>query len=120
MATFCEQSGLPQSTAAVISGLYYAAHKVKRSAIVPMHFLSRLTVLAFAAVLAMLAFTTPALAAAGGGSGWITNGATACEKYLTPDVVAAILRDSCRPPAAARRELVQCRHDLHLPESRGH
>jgi hypothetical protein len=46
---------------------------------------------AFAAVLAILVFTAPAIAAADGG-GWIANGATACEKYLTPEVVAAILR----------------------------
>ena len=98
MATFCGQCGFPQSTAAVIGGLYYAAHKVKRSATLPMDFLSRLPVLAFAAVLAMLAFTTPALAATGGGSVWIANGATACEKYLTPDVVAAILRTPAGHP----------------------
>ena len=30
--------------------------------------------------------------AGSGGSAWIAYGATACEKYLTPDVVAAILR----------------------------
>jgi hypothetical protein len=58
----------------------------------PTHSLSRLPALAFAAVLAMLAFTAPALAAPGTGSAWTANGATACEKYLTPDVVAAILR----------------------------
>jgi hypothetical protein len=98
MATFCGQCGFPPSTVAVIGGVYYAAHKVKRSAIVPKHFLSRLPALACAAVLAMLAFTTPALAAAGGGGGWISNGATACEKYLTPDVVAAILRTPAGHP----------------------
>ena len=63
----------------------------------PMHSLPRLP--AFAAVLAILAFTAPAHAAADGG-GWIANGATACEKYLTPDVVAAILRN---PAGHARR-----------------
>lgn len=46
---------------------------------------------AIAALLAMLAFASPALAAPGGGGAWIDNGATACEKYLTHDVVAAIL-----------------------------
>jgi hypothetical protein len=35
--------------------------------------------------------SVPAAAAAPAGNQWITNGATACEKYLTPDVVAAIL-----------------------------
>lgn len=30
-------------------------------------------------------------AASGGGQGWTANGATACDKYLTPDVVATIL-----------------------------
>ena len=53
---------------------------------------------AFAAVLAILAFTAPALAAADGGSAWIANGATACEKYLTPGVVAAILRNPAGKP----------------------
>jgi hypothetical protein len=61
----------------------------------------KLPSLAFAAVLAMLAFTAPALAASGGGSAWIDNGGTACEKYLTPDVVAAILR----APAGHPRQL---------------
>ena len=54
--------------------------------------------LVIAAVLAMLAFTTPALAAPAPGSAWIDNGATACEKYLTPDVVAATLRISASHP----------------------
>ncbi len=51
----------------------------------------KLPALAFAAVLAVLAFTAPAPVGARGGA-WIDNGATACEKYLTPDVVAGILR----------------------------
>src|ERR1035438_2920906 len=55
------------------------------------HSFSRLPALALPAVLAMLAFTAPTPAAAGGGA-WIDNGATACEKYLTPDVMATILR----------------------------
>ena len=55
---------------------------------------------ALAPVLAMLAFTAPALAAPGTGSAWTANGATACEKYLTPDVVAAVLRN---PAGHARR-----------------
>lgn len=37
------------------------------------------------------AATSPAAAGSSGGNSWIANGATACEKYLTPDVVAAIL-----------------------------
>jgi hypothetical protein len=57
--------------------------------------------LAIAAVLAMLAFTAPAFAAPGGGSSWIENGATACEKYLTRDVVSAILT----APAGAPQRL---------------
>ena len=48
--------------------------------------------LPIAAVLAMLAPTAPSLVAQSPGSAWIDNGATACAKYLTPDVVAAILR----------------------------
>lgn len=55
-----------------------------------LRFLSSTPVLALAFVLAVAAFSTPTLAA--GGGGWIDNGATACEKYLTPDVVASILR----------------------------
>jgi hypothetical protein len=38
--------------------------------------------------------------AASSGSAWIANGATACEKYLTPAVTAAILRT---PPGHAQR-----------------
>jgi hypothetical protein len=64
----------------------------------PMHSPSCLSVLAFAAVLAMLVFIAPALAAQGSGSAWTANGATACEKYLTPDVVAAILRSPAGRP----------------------
>ena len=58
--------------------------------IMPTHFLPSSSGLALA-VLAITAFTAPALPAAGGGA-WVDNGATACEKYLPPDVVAAILR----------------------------
>jgi hypothetical protein len=64
----------------------------------PTQTLLRLPPLAFAAVLAMLAFTALALAAQGRGSAWTANGATACEKYLTPDVVAAILRNPAGHP----------------------
>ena len=64
----------------------------------PTQNLLRLPPLALAAVLAILAFTAPALAASGSGSAWTTNGATACEKYLTPDVVAAILRNPAGKP----------------------
>jgi hypothetical protein len=64
----------------------------------PMHSPLRLPTLAFTAVLAILAFTAPALAAQGTGSAWTANGATACEKYLTPDVVAAILRNPAGHP----------------------
>jgi len=58
----------------------------------PTHPLSHSPASVFAAVLAILAFTAPAAAIASGSSVWIDNGATACEKYLTPDVVAVILR----------------------------
>lgn len=59
----------------------------------------RLPAVAFAFVLATLAFTAPALAAPGSsGSAWTANGATACEKYLTPDVVAEILRTPAGRP----------------------
>jgi len=51
---------------------------------------SRLVVSAFAAVLVTLASTAPAPVEASGA--WIDNGGTACEKYLTPEVMAAILR----------------------------
>jgi hypothetical protein len=54
--------------------------------------------LAIAAVLAMLAFTARALAAPSPGSAWIDNGATACEKYLTHDVVSAILSGPAGAP----------------------
>jgi hypothetical protein len=65
----------------------------------PMHSLLRpTTALAFATVLTALAFNAPAPVAAGGGNAWIDNGATACEKYLTHDVVAAILVDPAGPP----------------------
>jgi hypothetical protein len=64
----------------------------------PTQNLLRLPPLALAAVLAILAFTAPALAASGSGSAWTANGATACEKYLTPDVVAAILRNPAGKP----------------------
>jgi hypothetical protein len=48
----------------------------------------RIGALALTAVLAIAARTPDAAS----GGAWIDNGATACEKYLTPDVVAAILR----------------------------
>jgi hypothetical protein len=59
----------------------------------------RLPAAAFAAPLAILAFIVPAPIAAAGGA-WVDNGATACEKYLTPDVVASILRS---PPGKPRQ-----------------
>jgi hypothetical protein len=63
-----------------------------------MHFPFRLPAVAFAAVLATLACTAPMLAAQGSSSAWTANGATACEKYLTPNVVAAILRSPAGRP----------------------
>ena len=64
---------------------------LSRRRIRPMQSLSRLLAVALAVVLGTTAFTAPAPVAAGSGT-WIDNGATACEKYLTPDVVASILR----------------------------
>jgi hypothetical protein len=64
--------------------------------IMPKRFLPSSSVLALACVLAVAAFSTPTPAAAGGA--WVDNGATACEKYLTPDVVASILRNPGGPP----------------------
>jgi hypothetical protein len=61
----------------------------------PKHSFFRLPSLAL--VLAILAFTASTPTAAAGGA-WIDNGATACEKYLTPDVVAAILRSPAGHP----------------------
>jgi hypothetical protein len=63
----------------------------------PMQSLSRVGAVALAAVLATIAFTEPAPVAAGSGA-WIDNGATACEKFLTPDVVATILRTPAGHP----------------------
>lgn len=37
-------------------------------------------------------FSTTADAAGGGGDNWTANGATACERFLTPDVLAATLQ----------------------------
>ena len=64
----------------------------------PTHSLSHLPAVAWAAVLATFAFTAPALGAPASGSAWTANGATACEKYLTPAVVAAILRNPAGKP----------------------
>ena len=50
---------------------------------------------AFAIVLGTMGFTSPPPVLAGA---WIDNGATACEKYLTPDVVATILRSPAGQP----------------------
>ncbi|HEX3892093.1 MAG TPA: hypothetical protein VHW46_05935 [Terracidiphilus sp.] len=55
-----------------------------------LRFLTNAPVLALGAVLVVAAFSTPTKAAKNGA--WIDNGATACEKYVTPDVVTAILR----------------------------
>lgn len=53
---------------------------------------------AFTAMLAALVFAAPEAVTASGGSAWIDNGATACERYLTPDVLAAILRNPATGP----------------------
>ena len=54
--------------------------------------------------------TAPAAATAGSGNSerWMTNGATACEKFLTPDVAGAIL---ARPGGAAQKDDA---HSCHL------
>ena len=52
---------------------------------------TRLSALAFAAVMATLVFGTSTPAS--GAGAWIDNGATACGKFLTPDVLASILRN---------------------------
>lgn len=57
----------------------------------------RLPVLVFAGLMATLSITTGKPALAGGGA-WVENGATACEKYLTPDAVATILRNPAGHP----------------------
>jgi hypothetical protein len=57
---------------------------------------TRLSALAFAAVIATLVFGT-STPASGAGS-WIDYGATACEKYLTPDVLASILSNPAGRP----------------------
>lgn len=62
-----------------------------------LRFRSNTPVSALGAVLAVAAFIAPAPVAAEGGT-WTANGATACEKYLTPDFVAAILRVPAGPP----------------------
>jgi hypothetical protein len=41
---------------------------------------------------------SPAGGASAGANAWTANGATACEKYLTPDVLAAILRVPAERP----------------------
>jgi hypothetical protein len=55
------------------------------------HLISKLPSAAFAALLAVSTLMAPPKASARGGA-WIDNGATACEKFLTPNVVATILR----------------------------
>ena len=40
---------------------------------------------------------SPLGSATASAQGWIANGASACERYLTPDVVAAILRNLAGP-----------------------
>ena len=63
----------------------------------PTRTVRRLPAAAFAALLAIPAFIAPTPIVAAGGA-WIDNGATACEKYLTPDVVASILRSPAGKP----------------------
>ena len=59
--------------------------------------MTRSAVLAAIIIGTMYAVSAPAAAV---NNDWTANGATACEKYLTPDVVAAILR---RPAGASQR-----------------
>ncbi len=70
-----------------------------------LRFLSSTPVLALGAVLGVAALIAPAPVAAASGA-WIDNGATACEKYLTPDVVAAILRAPAGHPH--RLDMASC------------
>ncbi|HEX4494587.1 MAG TPA: hypothetical protein VIE43_02870 [Thermoanaerobaculia bacterium] len=58
--------------------------------------MTRSAVLAAILTGTMYAVSAPAVAV----NNWTANGATACEKFLTPDVVAAILRS---PAGAAQR-----------------
>lgn len=62
-----------------------------------MQSLSRLLFVTVAVVMGTMAFTAPPSVVAGSGN-WIDNGATACEKYLTPAVVATILRNPAGQP----------------------
>lgn len=71
--------------------LYYCL-SISRRIFMPIRILRCLPAAAFAALLVILAFIAPTPIAAAG-STWVDNGATACEKYLTPDVVATILRN---------------------------
>ncbi|MGC1423953.1 MAG: hypothetical protein WA815_16480 [Terracidiphilus sp.] len=64
----------------------------------PRHSIRPVQTTVFAVMFAVLAFAAPEAVTAGGGSAWIDNGATACEKYLTPDVVSAILRNPAAGP----------------------
>lgn len=57
---------------------------------------TRLSVVALAAVIAILVFSSSTPASAGGS--WVDYGATACDKYLTPDVLASILRNPAGRP----------------------
>jgi hypothetical protein len=58
-------------------------------------------VAAFSAYAPVSAHGTPT-----NGTGWTANGASACEKYLTPDVVAAILGKA--PGPAVRIDAASC------------
>ena len=48
---------------------------------------------------------SPLRGASAGAQGWIANGATACEKYLTPDMLAAILTTPAGPSARLDADL---------------
>ena len=86
-----------QQRAFKLARLLYYCLSMSRRIFMPIRILRRLPAAAFAALLVILAFIAPTPIAAAG-SAWVDNGATACEKYLTPDVVATILRN----PAANR------------------
>jgi hypothetical protein len=50
-------------------------------------------------IAATIGLWVPGEAAAANGQGWIANGASACERFLTPDVVTAIIVGSAGPAA---------------------
>ena len=83
-----------------------------------LRFLSSKPVLALGAVLVVAAFSAPTPAA--GGRGLDRQRRHRLREISDTRCRRGDLARSCRPPPACRRALVQCRPDLHHPESRGH